>query len=68
MARSGAENVGLAATPKMPYDRPAVFWRRNWEKRGLCSRQAKCAKNRVLKAERPNPDLDIYFFGPLYPF
>ena len=34
----------------------------------LCSRQAKCAKNRVLKARRPIRDLDIYFFRPLYPF
>ena len=34
----------------------------------LCSRQAKCAKNRVLKVRRPIRDLDIYFFRPLYPF
>ena len=34
----------------------------------LCSRQAKCAKKRVLKVKRPNPDLDIFGKIPFYPF
>ena len=40
----------------------------NIENRKLCSRQAKHAKKRVLKAERPNPDLDIFGKIPFYPF
>lgn len=50
------------------YDRPAGFCGICARIGGLCSRQAKCAKNRVLKVKRPNRDLDIYFFRPLYPF
>lgn len=40
----------------------------NIENRKLCSRQAKHAKKRVLKAKRPNPDLDIFGKIPFYPF
>jgi hypothetical protein len=52
----------------LAYDVPAGFAAFCGRNRELCSRQAKCAKNRVLKARRPIPDLDIYFFRPLYPF
>jgi len=40
----------------------------NVENRKLCSRQAKHARKRVLKAKRPNPDLDIFGKIPFYPF
>ena len=40
----------------------------NRQNRKLCSRQAKRAKKRVLKAEWPNPYLDIYLKKPNYPF
>jgi hypothetical protein len=40
--------------------RPAGFQDENGGNRKLCSRQAKHAKKRVLKAERPIPDLDIF--------
>ena len=48
--------------------RPAGFQDENGRNRKLCSRQAKHAKKRVLKAERPNPDLDIYLKKPKNPF
>jgi len=62
------KNGILGRLYKQPYYDRAKSRRIFGEIRQICSRQAKCAKKRVLKVKRPTPDLDIFEKIPFYPF
>jgi len=66
--RRRAQNGAGRCRAKKHYHVSSECCQNNVENRKLCSRQAKHAQKRVLKAERPNPDLDIFGKVQLYHF
>lgn len=59
-ARDRRKNGGNMYFQIWSYDHPAVFKNIFCKNHKICSRQAKCAKKRVLKVKWANPDLDIF--------